>query len=417
MPLTDVRIRQAKPADKTLKLPDGSGLYLFVLPNGTKLWRYRYRINKKENLYAIGEYPEVSLADAREARVKARALVKDGQHPAQVRKHERQATLGADTFKVVALEWYEKKKGGWTEYYAKQVLTGLEDDLFPEFGALRMRKVTAGILYAALQKVEARGAKTVAINLRQWASAIFRYGVVTGRADADPAAALRGAIIRDPVEHARALKPDEIKDFLIRLRDFRGNRATAIAFRLKLLFMTRTVELRLAEWPEFEALDWKVPAERMKKRRMHIVPLARQALELLAELRTITGAGRYLFPNNRQPREPMSATTLNRSLEYMGYPSGFFTAHDLRATATTALYEMGFRRELVEMQLAHAKKDKTEAAYNHAEYLPERRKMMQAWADYIDRLEAEATQQRPAAVRSTGRSRTQPKAKPARRSA
>lgn len=416
MPLTDVRIRQAKPGAKALKLPDGNGLYLFVLPNGSKLWRYRYKIKEKENLFAIGEYPHVSLSDARDARLKARALVKDGQHPAQVRKHEKQTALGADTFKVVALEWYEKKKkAGWSAYYAGQVLGGLENDLFPEIGSLRMRKVTAGMLYAALQKVEDRGAKTVAINLRQWSSAIFRHGVITGRADTDPAAALRGAIIRDPVEHAKALQPAALGDFLVRLRAYQGNRATVICMRLKLLFMTRTVELRKAEWPEFDKADWKVPADRMKKRRVHVVPLARQAQELLEELRAITGAGRYLFPNHRKPKDPMGATTINRALEYMGYPLGDLSAHDFRATATTALYEMGYRRELVEMQLAHAKKDKTEAAYNHAEYLPERRKMLQAWADYLDELEAKAMQQRPAAVKSTDQSPTRPKPKRGRR--
>lgn len=392
MPLTDVKIRQSKASEKVLKLTDGHGLYLEVKPNGSKLWRYRYKIAGKENLFAVGEYPSVSLQDARKARDDARELVKQGIHPS----HARQSTLAnqlaknANTFESVAREWLEKKVGKWSPYSLKQATNCIEQNAFPKIGRLPIRNVTAAHLLEILQAMEKRGAETYALQLRQWCSAIFRHAVVTLRADADPAAALKGAIHRPQVNHSKAMSVDTIGDFKAKLNKYGGNRTTVLAMRLMLYTFVRTVELRMAPWVEFDLdeAEWRIPAERMKMRRFHVVPLPRQAVQLLKELHKITGAGNWLFPNFRRPDDVMSATTINRALEHMGYASGLWTGHDFRATASTQLHEMGYRPEVIERQLAHVEKNKTKSAYNHAEYLTERRELMQAWADWIDSIPA-----------------------------
>lgn len=388
MALTDVKIRQAKASDKTLKLTDSNGLYLEVKPNGSKLWRYRYRIAGKENLFAVGEYPALSLQDARKSRDDARDLVKQGIHPSHARQSmlTDQLVKNANTFEAVAREWIGKMKPDWTEYHHKQVTNCFEQNAFPKLGRLPIRNVTAAHLLDILQTMEKRGAVTYSLLLRQWCSAVFRYAVVTLRADADPAAALKGAIRRPKVNHSKPMPVETIGDFKARLSKYGGNRTTVIALRLMLYLFIRTVELRKASWPEFDLTgsEWKIPAERMKMRRIHLVPLPRQAVALLNELHRITGAGDWLFPNNRRPDDVMSATTINRALEHMGYASGLWTGHDFRATASTQLHEMGFKPDVIERQLAHVEENKTKAAYNHAEYLAERRVMMQAWADWID---------------------------------
>lgn len=397
MSLTDVKIRQAKATDKVLKLTDGNGLHLEVKPNGSKLWRYRYKIAGKENLFAVGEYPFMSLQDARKARDDARELVKQGIHPSHARQSSLAGQLAknADTFEAVAREWLERKGGTWSAYSIKQARSCLEQNAFPKIGRLPIRNVTAAHLLEILLAMEKRGAQTYALQLRQWCSAIFRHAVVTLRADSDPAAALKGAIHRPQITHSKPMTIEQIGDFKARLATYGGNRTTVIAMHLMLYTFVRTVELRRASWGEFdlEAAEWKIPSERMKMRRIHVVPLPQQVQELLTELRNITGAGNWLFPNFRRPDDVMSSTTINRALEYMGYASGLWTGHDFRATASTQLHEMGCRPEVIEIQLAHVEKNKTKAAYNHAEYLPARREMMQAWADWIDGIEGVTTRQ------------------------
>lgn len=391
MPLTDVKIRQAKAADKVLKLTDGNGLYLEVKPNGSKLWRYRYKIDGKENLFAIGDYPTVSLLDARKAREEARELVKQGQHPSHVRKAATARQIGenANTFKAVAEEWIAKKKGGWSPYYLKQVERGMLVDVYPFIGRRPLRSITANDILQVLNRVVDRGAETVAINIRQWCSSVCRYGVATLRADFDPVSALRDAIIRPPVENAQAMSREQLKFFLPKLREYGGLRTTLLAIRFMAYTFVRTVEMRRGAWAEvnFDDALWVIPGDKMKKKRVHMVPLSRQALAVLRELHRITGAGDNMFPNSRRPDDVMSATTINRAMEYLGIP---FSGHDFRATASTHLYEMHYEEKLVEMQLAHSEKKKAKAAYNHAAYLPARRDMMQAWADYLDSIEAEA---------------------------
>lgn len=399
MPLTDAKIRNTKPGDKPIRLPDGGWLYLEIRPSGAKLWRFRYRIAGKENIFAIGEYfsdkreGHVSLDDARKERDKARALVNQGIHPAHQRQAERLATHteSANTFEAVAREWIAKKKPGWTPYYLRQVERFMEADVFPKIGKHPIRNVTAAQLLEIVKAIEGRGAETVALLVRQWASAVFRYAVATLRADTDPAAALKGAIHRPKVEHRKPLTRDQIKAFVKALDGYAGYRTTVIALRLMLLTFVRTVELRGALWAEIDLdrAEWRIPAERMKMREPHIVPLSRQAVELLRELHTHTGGRGMLFPNYRNPKTCMTATTLNRALERMGFngkDSIGFSAHGFRATASTILNEIGFRPDVIERQLAHAERNKVRASYNQAEYLEERRAMMQQWADLTDEM-------------------------------
>ena len=399
MPLTDAKIRNTKPGEKPIKLTDGGGLYLEVRPTGAKLWRYRYRIAGKENVFAVGEYfndkhgGHISLDDARTERDNARKLVKQGIHPAHDRQAARLATHAenANTFEGVAREWIAKKKPGWTAYYLRQVERFHEADVFPYIGNLPIRNVTAAHLLEIVRRVEGRGAETVALLVRQWASAIFRYAVATLRADTDPAAALKGAIHRPKVKHHKPLSRDQVADFVTALDGYAGYRTTVIALRLMLLTFVRTVELRAAHWAEIDLdrAEWRIPAERMKMREPHIVPLSRQAVELLTELKTHTGGRSFLFPNYRNPKTCMTATTLNRALERMGFngkDSIGFSAHGFRATASTMLNEMGFRPDVIERQLAHAERNKVRASYNQGEYMEERRAMMQQWADLTDEM-------------------------------
>lgn len=391
--LTATAVKNAKPSSegKQQKLADGGGLYLLVTATGSRLWRYKYRIAKVEHTYAIGAYPAISLQQAREEHAKARDLVAKGEHPRAQRellKLQKQHE-GADTFKRVTEEWMEKRKAGWSPYYLSQIRRAMENDVYPSVGALPIRQVTPPHLLRILKGVEGRGAEVVAENIRQWASQVFRYAIVNLRADADPAAALRGVVQRPKIKHNVSLTPDQIAELLRRLDKAGGNRTTRIAIELLLLTFVRTVELRKAKWPEFD-LDagiWRIPAERMKRGVEHLVPLSPQAIALLRELSMITGASPWLFPNHRRPDDCMTPTTINRALERMGLNGAGtigFAAHGFRGTASTLLHEWGFKHEAIERQLAHAEGDAVSAAYNKAMYLAERGEIMRAWADQID---------------------------------
>lgn len=386
-----MRIRQAKPEARPYRIADGGGLFLEVRPNGSRLWRYSYRIAGKLNLYAMGRYPAVSLQDARAEHSRARDLVTAGTHPARARADavSGAAARSADTFGTLSGEWIASKEQGWTPYYAKQVRSYMARDILPRIGAKSVRSVTPADALAVVQAIADRGAFAAAIFARQLVSQVYSYAIARLRADTDPTYSIRRAVTRAAVQHAEAKDAPAIRELLARVSGYGGNRTTAIALRLLLLLFVRTAELRGAAWSEFD-LDagvWSIPAERMKKRRRHLVPLPHQVVALIRELHGITGANAHLFPNNRRPRDVMSATTINRALEHMGYPSGHFTGHDFRATASTRLHEMGYRSDVVEMQLAHANTDRVAAAYNHAEYMPERIAMMQAWANWVDGLE------------------------------
>lgn len=391
--LTDTQIRNARASAKPYKLIDGRGLYLEVRPTGAKLWRYRYRIAGKENLFALGEYPTLRLSDARDERAAARELVKQGTHPAHQRRTERltRHAENANTFEAVAREWMEKRGATWSASYAHQVNSFLADNVFPHIGTLPIRSVTAAQLLTILRRVEDRGAKSVALLLRQWCSAIFRYGVSTLRADNDPAAALKGAIQRSRTKHARPLSRSEISDLVKALQNYGGEPTTVIALRLLLLTFVRPKELREAPWTEFnlDRAEWRIPGARMKMKEEHIVPLSRQSVKLLRELHAYNGERQFLFPNRRNPSTFMSATTLNRALERMGFNGGEsigFTSHGFRATASTILNEEGVRSDVIERQLAHEERNKSRASYNRAEHLQERRKLMSMWAGIVDAL-------------------------------
>ena len=385
--LTDAKIRNAKPGTSPYKLPDGHGLFLAVNPTGAKCWRYRYRIAGRENLFAIGEYPEISLLAARAERERARTLVTQGIHPSAARRAQKLITTNqsATTFEAVAREWIESKQKNWSAYYLSQVENVMQADVFPEIGKLPIRAINAAHLLGILKRVEKRGAPNIAILIRQWSSAVFRMAVTSLRADNDPAAALKGTISKPATKHKNALTHSEIPILLSRIEEARSTPQIKIALQLLMLTFVRPSELREAPWSEFD-LDraiWEIPAERMKMRRPHIVPLSTQAVELLRRLKAIDGKNPLLFPNLRDPRRPMSPTTLNRCLERMKY-GGYFSAHSFRANASTHLNGMGWEERVVDRQLAHQEQNKVKASYNHAEYLPMRIQMMQAWADFLD---------------------------------
>lgn len=394
MSITNTACKEAKPTTKPFKLTDSHGLYLEVKPNGSKLWRYRYKIGGKENVYAIGEYPHVGLANARLERDAAKKLVKKGIHPAHDRKLQlsEQITENDNTFKAVATEWIEgaQKKKGWSDYYAKQVKHVMETDIFPLVGSLPIRSLSSSQMLGVLERIEKRGANTVALLARQWCSAVFRYAIGRRKADNDPMFVLRGTIERPPVKSHKPIPLKEIPAFLRKVEEFGGHRTTYVAIKLLMLTFVRTGELRAATWDEFdlENNEWRIPAHRMKMREEHVVPLAVQVVELLKELKPLTGGQQWLFPNFRRPAACMSATTINRALEYMGY-AGQFSAHGFRSTASTQLNEMGYKPDVIERQLAHSERG-VRARYNRAEYMEDRRKMMQQWADYLDGLKAGA---------------------------
>lgn len=391
MPLTDTKIKNARSQEKPYILQDGQGLYLEIRPSGAKFWRYRFWLTPtKDGRYTIGEYPSVSLSEARKEREWAREQVKMGHNPTDIRKRQKQQNVAeaANTFKLVAEEWIERKSHTWKPATKEQVESFLATNAYPAFGHKPIRDVTAHEILAVLRGMEKRGSVSSALKVRQWCSAIFCFAVATLRADSDPAAALKGAVIPKRVTHARALGDDEITDLYQRIEHYRGFTATKVILKLLPYVFSRQVELRSAEWSEInlEEAIWIIPGEKMKMGRTHSVPLCQTAIDLIKQLQPLTGKGKYLFPNVKNPGDVMSESTINRAFEYMGYPRKHITSHDFRATASTKLHEKGFRHEVIERQLAHAEEDRTSAAYNHAEYLPERRAMMEFWEGFINSL-------------------------------
>jgi integrase len=391
MALTDTHIRAAKPKDRPFKLVDGGGLHLEVRPNGSKLWRYRFRIHGKESVYAIGQYPDTSLADARKARDEAKQLVRHGLNPVHHRKLERlkAAHDSEATVEVVAREWVTRQQveAGWSKSYSDDVTRILERDLFPSLGFLPIKDVKPAHLLRALRAIEQRGALTVAARARYIASEIWRYAIATLRADSDIAASLRGAIQMPVHAHHPSLPLDQIPAFLSALKNYSGRKETAIALRLLLLLFPRPSELVEAPWIEFNLEDaiWRIPAARMKLGRDHIVPIPRQGVQLLRGLRLLTGEQAYVFPHRDDRSRPMTAAALRQALRSLGF-SKKLTPHGFRATASTALNEMGFNGDWIEVQLAHLDSNRSRSTYNRALYLENRAVMLQAWADLIDTM-------------------------------
>lgn len=391
MPLTDTAIRNAKAAEKDAKLFDGGGLFLLLKPNGARWWRLKYRHEGREKLISLGVYPTVTLKEARERRDEAKRLLSRGIDPSA----QRQATKAeqADTFEAVAREWFAKHQPQWAASHADKVIRRMELYLFPWIGSRPVGQITAPDLLACLRRVEARGKHETAHRAKQNAGQVFTYAIATGRAERDPSADLRGALTPPVREHfATITEPAKIGELLRAVDGYSGTFSVACALRLAPLVFTRPGELRKAEWSEFDldGAQWRIPGERMKSGAPHVVPLSTQALAVLRELHPLTGRGRYLFPG-RDPKRHTSENTLNAALRRLGYDKGQFTAHGFRAMASTLLNEQGWSRDAIERQLAHGERDKVRAAYNHAQHLPERRKMMQAWADYLDTLRNGAT--------------------------
>lgn len=389
--LTATTIRNAKPAAKVQRLADGRGMYLEITPTGRRYWRMKYRHAGKEKRLALGVYPEVSLAEARQRRDTARAAIRDGRDPsAERRTGRRQAKLSADnTFEAVAREWLASQKRKLTPATYNKAVRTLEANAFPWIGARPMTELDAPELLAVLKRIEARGAHETAHRVKARIGQVFRYAIAHGTATRDPSADLRGALA--PVvsqSHAAVTDPAQVADLLRALDGYSGQFATRCALRLAPLVFARPGELRHAEWSEFDldAAEWRIPAHKMKMREAHVVPLSSQAVAILRELQPLTGRGRYLFPGLRTPGEPMSENTVNAALRRMGYDKNTMTGHGFRALASTRLNEMGWAPDVIERQLAHAERNKVRAAYNRAQYLAERRKMMQAWADYLDQL-------------------------------
>lgn len=389
MPLTDTAIRNAKSRRKAVKLSDGGGLYLLIQPRGAKLWRLAYRYGGKQKLLAFGIYPTVSLADARARRDAAKKHLKDGLDPSVQRKFEKQAR--EVTFRLVAEELLAKLKREGRAPATLAKTQWLLEFALVAFGERPIGEITAPEILLALRRIEARGRYETARRLRSTCGLVFRYAISTARAERDPTNDLRGALTTPKVNHRAAIpEPNAIGALLRDIDGFDGHRMTAIALRLAPLVFVRPGELRHAEWNEFDSdnAEWRIPAEKMKMRRPHRVPLSRQALAILKELQPITGHSRWLFPSVRSVMRPLSENTLNAALRRLGYESHEMTAHGFRSMAATRLSEMGrWNRDAIERQLAHEEQNAVRRAYTHgAEYWAERVAMMQAWADYLDEL-------------------------------
>jgi len=387
MPLSDAKIRNAKPLSKPYKLADGEGMFLLVHPNGGKYWRLKYRFAGRERILALGVYPDVDLSLARKRRLEAREALADGQDPGVVKRETKRQSLlkGENTFEAIALEWHEKKEHEWTPRYAATIKFRFNRHIFPILGKRPVADITAPELLDVLRVVEKSGAVDLTQRLLQVCGQIFSYAIATGRAERNPVPDLRGALKTPVRKHRAYLNADELPEFLQRLAVFDGGMQTQLALKLMLLTFVRTIELRGAQWKEFDLnkAEWRIPAERMKMRVQHIVPLSRQAVAVLRDLQEITGKWTYAFPNRLKSDTYISENTLLYALYRMGYHTQT-TVHGFRSTASTILNENGFAPDVIERQLAHDERNKVRAAYNHAQYLTERRKMMQWWADYLD---------------------------------
>jgi len=386
MALTDTSCKNAKPSEKPRKLSDGGGLYLEVMPSRSKYWRLKYRFSGKEKRLAIGVYPQISLKEARIKRDEAKKLLSENIDPSQAKQDaKRQNTLKTENlFEEIAREWHEKQSNGWTERHAKYVLVRLEADIFPELGNIPTNEIKAPDLLAALRKIEDRGALDIAKRARQTCGQIFRYAIATGRAERDIAVDLKGALKVAKKKHHAHLQESELPELLEKLDLYDGEPQTKLAIKFTLLTFTRSGEVRGAEWSEidFDKEQWIIPAQRMKMRVKHIVPLSSQVLAILKELIKHTGNEKYLFPSHNNSFKPISENTMLYAIYRMGYHSRT-TIHGFRSTASTILNENGFPPDHIERQLAHAERNGVRAAYNHAEYLPERHKMMQWWGNYL----------------------------------
>jgi integrase len=389
----DRAIREAQKTGTPSKIYDG-GMRLHINPNGTAYGRWKYSFGGKEKTYACGVYPTDTLAELRCKLDEAKKLRRDGVDPSAKRQTDKLVgQLARETaFEAVAREWHASMAKAWSKHHADDVLHRLKSDIFPDVGKRPISEITAPQILAVLRKIEQRGAHELARRARSVCGQVFRYAIATGRAERDPAADLKGAFKAAPkVRHMAALKEAELPEFLKALDGYDGHPQTKLAIRLLLLTCVRTGELRSAEWSQFDIdkAEWRIPAEKMKAGEEHVVPLSQQAIDVLKELRQVNGRSPHLFVNSHDHEKTMSENTILYAIYRMGYHSRA-TGHGFRATAATILSEQGFRPELIERALAHAERNKVKAAYQRSPLLPERRAMLQHWADFLDGLKAGA---------------------------
>ncbi|MEW6164514.1 MAG: integrase arm-type DNA-binding domain-containing protein [Pseudomonadota bacterium] len=397
MPLNNTAIRKAKPSAKPVRMFDTGGLYLEISPAGGKWWRLKYHYSDKEKRISLGTYPDTTLAKAREKRDEARKLLADGIDPAENRKAQKAARQesAANSFEVLAREWHTRQLPKWSPAQAKKVAGIFENNVYPWIGKRPIAELKPHEILATLRRMEDRGANETARRALQYCGMVFRYAVATGRADRDIAADLKGALAPVITKHrATIIDPSKIGDLLRTIDGYQGTLIVKCALKLAPLVFVRPGELRKATWTEIdlERAEWNIPAERMKMREPHLVPLSSQAVAILRELHPLTGRGEFVFPGERSHDRPMSNNTLNAALRRLGYDtSSEITGHGFRAMARTILDEvLGIRPDFIEHQLAHAVRDPNGRAYNRTAHLAERKKMMQQWADYLDALKAGA---------------------------
>jgi integrase len=394
MPLTDIAIKNTKPSEKIVRKFDERGLYLEISPSGGKWWRLKYRFAGKEKRLSLGVYPDVGLKEARERRDEARGLLAKGIDPGENRKAQKKASAerSANSFEVVAREWITQQSTAWVEGHRVRILRLFELNVFPWIGDRPVADLTAPEVLAVLRQIEGRGAVDTAHRIRGYCGQVFRYAVATGRATQDPTAALRGALAPVKGGHfAATTEPKQLAGILRAIDSYEGTLPVRCALRLAPLVFVRPGELRKAEWADFDldAAEWRYTVT--KTNTQHIVPLAVQAVAILRELRPLTGKGRLAFPSARSSERPMSDNTILAAMRRMGIGKEEMTGHGFRAVARTILDEvLHVRPELIEHQLAHAVRDPNGRAYNRTAHLPERKQMMQQWADYLDRLKAGA---------------------------
>jgi integrase len=397
MALSDPAVKKAKPETKPYKMADGQGLYLQVQPSGAKYWRFKYRIAGKEKLLAIGVYPDTPLALARKKRDEARELLAMGGDPSEAKrtKKQQEKTTAANTFEAVAREWVENRSNDWTEGHKALTLRTLEQDAFPSLGHRPIAEITSAELLATVRAIEKRGALEIASRVLQRCSAVFRHGIASDMCKNNPAFKMSEALKSPKRSHYNTIDKGGFPQLLRAIDSYQGSPLTTYALQLMALTFTRTSELIEAEWCEIDLdkAEWLIPAERMKMRRPHLVPLSPQAVAVFREAAKLSGNRRHVFPNRNEPTKPASKAIILRALGRMGY-TGKMTGHGFRSAASTMLNEhktkWGIHRDAIEMQLAHVEKNASRAAYNFAEYLDERRAMMQQWANYLDKLKAGA---------------------------
>ncbi|MCI2402630.1 tyrosine-type recombinase/integrase [Serratia sp. PGPR-27] len=390
MPLTDIKVKTAKPMDKAYKLTDGGGMYLLVKPNGSKYWRLKYRFVGKEKMLSIGVYPDVSLADARQKRDEARKVLAAGGDPGEVKKADKlaQKLSTENTFEAITREWHKQKADRWSLRYRDEIIDTFEKDIFPYLGRRPIAEIKPMELLETLRRLEKRGALEKMRKVRQRCGEVFRYAIVTGRAEYNPAPDLATALATPKKTHFPFLTAEELPYFIRDLAGYTGSVITKTATQIIMQTGVRTQELRFARWEDidFEKRLWEIPPEVMKMKRPHIVPLSEQVVELFQSLKPITGMYPLVFVGRNDRTKPISKESINQVIELLGY-KGRLTGHGFRHTMSTILHEQGFNSAWIETQLAHVDKNSIRGTYNHAKYLDGRREMLQWYADYMDNLE------------------------------